>query len=280
MLDWFFEGKAKSAAKAALARESVHQRTTRLESREAFDAAAELGLSDGKASARATLHCRGIRLAIAAALDADVGAAIPESAPLLVLSAARLSESAPLEQLRHAHSELLGLIEAPARALEESTRAPWRRAVWSAVAVVVIVTQGPSVLKWATSPRNLARGKPWSTSSTAFPCRPAHHDCGGSRTDIFFHTNNESNPWLLIDLERVTDISGLTVVNRLDELLERAVPLVVEVSQDGAGFTEVVRQPSSFSTWEPRFQTTKARYVRLRVDRTSVLHLERVEVHP
>lgn len=43
---------------------------------------------------------------------------------------------------------------------------------------------------------------------------------------------------------------------------------------------EVARQPAAFSTWEPRFTTTTARYVRLRTDRTTTLHLERVEVHP
>ena len=59
-----------------------------------------------------------------------------------------------------------------------------------------------------------------------------------------------------------------------------AVPLVLEVSDDGASWREVIRRPDVFATWYPTFPAQKARYVRLRVDRISTLHLEAVRVHP
>jgi hypothetical protein len=58
------------------------------------------------------------------------------------------------------------------------------------------------------------------------------------------------------------------------------VPLIVEVSNDDQNFQEVVRRTEIFWTWRPSFPTQHARYLRLRVPRRSILHLEAVNVHP
>jgi hypothetical protein len=58
------------------------------------------------------------------------------------------------------------------------------------------------------------------------------------------------------------------------------VPLVVEVSNDRKKYREVARRTEVFDTWTPKFAPQRMRYVRLRVARRSMLHLDRVEVHP
>jgi hypothetical protein len=70
------------------------------------------------------------------------------------------------------------------------------------------------------------------------------------------------------------------VTNRDDCCLERAVPLVVEVSDDRKKWRTVARRADSFREWEGKFAPLKARYVRLRVDRHSILHLAKVSVRP
>ena len=63
-------------------------------------------------------------------------------------------------------------------------------------------------------------------------------------------------------------------------LMMRAIPLVLEVSDDGKAFREVARRTEEFSAWAPSFPPQTARYFRVRVDRVSTLHLEAVRVHP
>jgi hypothetical protein len=97
---------------------------------------------------------------------------------------------------------------------------------------------------------------------------------------LFFCTKEESNPWFQYDLGTTTPFSSMTVVNRLDGGLQnRATPLIVEVSDDGKSFREVIRRTEDFDTWKPKFAKQTARYVRLRVPKKTFLHLEAVRVH-
>jgi hypothetical protein len=112
-----------------------------------------------------------------------------------------------------------------------------------------------------------------------FDCHPEQGECGGVKTRIFFHTKDEENPWLRYDLGSKTYVSGLRIENRQDQEQARAVPLVVEVSDDGAGFKQVARREDEFSVWKPSFPKVSARYVRLRVARRSMLHLDDVEIY-
>ncbi|HEX3597790.1 MAG TPA: hypothetical protein VHU80_21930, partial [Polyangiaceae bacterium] len=67
--------------------------------------------------------------------------------------------------------------------------------------------------------------------------------------------------------------------NRQDGEGARAVPLIAEVGDDGQHFRQVARREDEFSTWSPSFPSVTARYVRLRVPRRSMLHLEEVDVY-
>lgn len=289
MLTWFLARAERDAAAVARSKQSAHQADLARRSRETFDAAEQLSFTTGRDTARATLHLEGLSLALAAYADvperyapASVLATLPAGAPAFVADAAAALEqkASNVATLRTLHVELLEVVERPAQLTDLARRLPILRITRLLVGLGLAIALGPSVLGWLAAPRNLARWAEWTTSSSAFTCRPSHHECGGGRTDIFFHTNNEANPWLRYDLGSATTVSGLTIVNRQDSLQARAVPLVVEVGDDGSSFREVARQPTAFSTWEPRFEPVTARYVRLRVDGTSVLHLERVEVHP
>jgi hypothetical protein len=127
---------------------------------------------------------------------------------------------------------------------------------------------------------NLAEGKRWTTSTTYAVCNPHAIECGGVATAIFFHTNEENEPWFEYDLGTKTSFSSMTIVNRGDAVKERAVPLIIEVSNDKKKYREVIRRTEVFDTWSPKFSRQRARYVRLRVPRRTMLHLEAVQVHP
>jgi hypothetical protein len=140
------------------------------------------------------------------------------------------------------------------------------------------------LLAWAalslTRGPDLAAGKPWRSSSTGAVCTPASETCGGTKTRIFFHTTEEENPWLEIDLLKATPVSRIEVDNRADSGADRAVPLRVELSLDGQRFWTVAQLDEPFTTWNATFTKQPARYVRLTVMRRSILHLERVSVRP
>ena len=120
------------------------------------------------------------------------------------------------------------------------------------------------------TPKDLAQGKPWHTSSALSAVFTAK---------VMFHTNEEMNPWFEIDLVRPTSVHRLGVKNRADCCQERALPLVIEVSLNQSNWQQVARRDSPFAFWEPSFSPVEARYVRLRVPRFTALHLEQVTVY-
>ena len=133
---------------------------------------------------------------------------------------------------------------------------------------------------WLEPRRDLAAGKAWRASSTGEnACVSPAQQCGANR-DFFFHTNEEDEPWLEIDLASPQSFSALRVVNRQDCCSERAVPLIAEVSGDHRNWRPVGQQRETFDTWVPRFPSVTARWVRLRVARRSTLHLYEVRVLP
>lgn len=141
-------------------------------------------------------------------------------------------------------------------------------AVWGAVVGVQ-----RSMLK-----PDLAAGKPWRASSSLETCRPQDHYCAQAHTDIFFHTVEEVEPWVELDLRKPTTFSVVDVTNRSDCCPDRAVPLAVEVSNDQTSWREVARRADTFSEWRAKFKPQTARYVRLRALRRTLLHLEKVAV--
>lgn len=173
------------------------------------------------------------------------------------------------------------------RAVAQAQRVPWqlewsklKRLTRLGLAFVVLLVPIVVVVALLPGKPDLAKGKPWHVSSIGIECHPEKSDCGGVTTDILFHTKLEKDPWFEYDFGRPMEFSSLTIKNRSDFGPERAVPLVVEVSNDDKHFRQIARREDSFSTWKPSFTPQKARYLRLRVARESMLHLEGVQVHP
>jgi hypothetical protein len=152
------------------------------------------------------------------------------------------------------------------------------RSIGLTVLTVALIVGGILTYQRLTLKPDLAAGKPWRASSSLDTCKPQEHYCASARTDIFFCTVEEPNPWVEIDLGKPTDFSRLDVVNRSDCCGERAAPLAAEVSLDQKTWREVARRTDSFSEWSPKFAPQKARYVRLRALRRTILHLEKVAV--
>jgi hypothetical protein len=162
----------------------------------------------------------------------------------------------------------------------------WRRRLLRLGGVAFVLLGGAIValrtVSWNHERRDLARRATWSASSDGGygGCRAPEQTCPESAA-FFFHTRNEHNPFIVFDLGRERSISQVSVDNRLDCCTDRARRLVLEVSKDQVRWKSVARQDEPFTTWKvevvPRLRT---RYVRLRVDGTSILHLSRVRILP
>jgi hypothetical protein len=297
---WFAASLDLGAARAAVERETPQVRELRTQSRELLDAALRLAETIEARElhvARKELHLKGARLALrglveAAQTDLQVllSTASPEVLALLCKNASDLDlvrsalvgEERPIELslIEGAHTELVNALEKDVRALDSVLVGRARSLGLATLAVVIFFVAGAWGIAKLTAPTNLAVGKAWKTSSTALVCNPERHQCGGTRTDIFFHTQNEPNPWIEFDLETPQSFSRLLVRNRLDMGLGRAVPLIVETSNDRQTWATVARRNESFTTWEPTFTPVNSRYLRLRVEKKTWFHLESVEIYP
>jgi len=178
--------------------------------------------------------------------------------------------------LKRAALVAIDVRERPLRAPDGFALVAFARVALTALLLVAAV--GGAIVLRPEKP-NLAAGKPWTASSSLFDCHPELAECGGVKTRIFFHTREEQDPWVRYDLGTKTAFSSMRIENRQDGEGDRAVPLVVEVGDDGAHFREIARRSTDFSSWKPSFPTVTARYVRLRVPRRSMLHLEEVAVY-
>jgi hypothetical protein len=152
----------------------------------------------------------------------------------------------------------------------------WVRVGLVACALGVALFMGNSTLQRAMQGPDLLANKPWTTSSKLFECHPKDMECGGARSAMLFHTSDDDKPWVEYDLGSPQKIARVEIINREDCCLERAVPLVIEVSNDHVKYQEVARRVETFREWEATFPPVTARYLRARVDRRSTLHLVRV----
>jgi hypothetical protein len=132
---------------------------------------------------------------------------------------------------------------------------------------------------WQDKRGDLARDRPWKTSSSLMPACDSPAQTCSQTPGFFFHTADEENPWVLIELGGKYPIKRVQVVNRTDCCPERAAPLVVEVSTDKKNWKTVAQRNESFSTWDATFSSTQARHVRVRALRRTMLHLSRVRVY-
>ena len=153
-----------------------------------------------------------------------------------------------------------------------------RRVVTCFLLLIVVLGGIKAGLSFDWKP-SLTAGQPWRASSTLEVCRPREHYCAEAVTDILFHTLEEENPWVEFDLGSRRAFRRLVVKNRSDCCPDRAVPLALEVSDDRQTWREIARKTETFSTWKADLPVTRAQYIRLRVMRRSLLHLESVDLY-
>jgi hypothetical protein len=138
--------------------------------------------------------------------------------------------------------------------------------VVASVVLVRVVRRGPE----------LSHGRPTSQSSSYPQCAPPAYRCG---IDLLFHTNTDAGPWWQVDLGPDKSVSSVQVENRADCCKDRAVPLIVELSDDARVWREIARQNDPFDEWTATFPRQPARHLRLRVPRTTAFHLKHVSVY-
>ncbi len=126
---------------------------------------------------------------------------------------------------------------------------------------------------------NLAAGRPWTTSSKYGGFSPEAHLVDNNKSSVFFHTNEEQDPWVQFDLGAPVNVARVVVKNRGDCCTERVLPLVITVSLDGTRWDEVARRNEPFSTWDAVFASKSARFVRLTTKKRTWMHLEAVSIH-
>lgn len=128
---------------------------------------------------------------------------------------------------------------------------------------------------------NLALRASWTASSDARVggCRSPAQNCTEGQ-NYFFHTRLEREPFVKFDLGKVRSFSRITVQNRLDCCIERAVPLVIEVSSDGTTWSRVARNARVFTVWRAKFPRVRARFVKIGLPSNGILHLSGVRILP
>jgi hypothetical protein len=286
MLPW---AQPLAAARARLSTEDSLRRRVRLAVRALWDAAMMLEAASSPAPDPAAISAIR-REALRLATQALPIPALADTADAM-LSLSKLMEHgldefhfadvpAVLALAREAHERALTTLETTVREVSTLVRRQ-QVALGTLVLMVCLVSSvAGRLLMIHSAPTDLAAGKPFTLSSKWADCHPEQNECGNFPTRIAFHTLSEQSPWYQVDFGAPTSFSSATIVNRQDMAMPLAVPLVLEVSDDGKTFREVARHTEVFTTWWATFPPQTARYFRARVDRLSTLHLEAVRVHP
>ena len=114
---------------------------------------------------------------------------------------------------------------------------------------------------------------------------------GDPSKDYGFCTDNETNPWWIVDLEHAAEVHFLRIFNR-DKTTEavqlRASPLIVEVSNDREQWTLLFQTQQGYRfggygggrplLWSAK-DRVKARFIRISIPRREFLHLAEVEIY-
>jgi hypothetical protein len=127
--------------------------------------------------------------------------------------------------------------------------------------------------------RNIALHRPIQVSSIAAEGTLGAELVDGITDNLGCHTDNEPNPYVIIDLGRQRRFDRLVVYNRADCCQERAIPLSIDVSDDGATFRTIAERKVVFEKWTAKDLHAKGRYVRLQLQTTQYLHLAEVEIY-
>jgi hypothetical protein len=159
---------------------------------------------------------------------------------------------------------------------ERRLRRVTRRACWTMGLLVVAVAAALTLLA-------LALRKPWEKytwcASSAWSGFPQSGTLGQHGAyGLLFHTEEEDNPWVVVDLGKTRTVSEVLVKNRADLDTDRGLPLVLELGGQDHQFTAVESRATRFDVWDVKLAPRPARYVRLHAQGRTVLHLREVQI--
>jgi hypothetical protein len=230
-------------------------------------------------------------LDISAALEALMSVGTPpgltwqEAHASLATSDPLFFDAMSEQKLEEVHTQLDGVVTFVRNRIDARTTRQVRIARWGRLFVAAGLLLGLLAFGlWRSlTPVSIAVGKPVRSSSLHFGDRPASALVNGEVESTWgLHTRTENSPWAVIDLEEPRKLNLIRVHNRGDGWFDDCLPLVAELSLDGKQFTELARRSTHFDQdrpWRVRANGQRARYVRLRVDRTSYLSLSEVYVY-
>ncbi|HMA94855.1 MAG TPA: discoidin domain-containing protein [Polyangiaceae bacterium] len=156
----------------------------------------------------------------------------------------------------------------------------WARIGGAVLVVLAVVWAIWGVVDKQFAKPNIALGRPVTISSQYGDVATDHTLLvDGDKTNLGFHTENGPNQWVTIDLGSPKSISKVVVYNRAECCQERAIPLRLEVSDDGTNYRKVADRTEEFDVWTAKGFSEKARYVRLRHLGSNFLHLSEVEIY-
>lgn len=180
------------------------------------------------------------------------------------------------------YAALLGAQMEVARLVDEATgdrRLPRaRRRAWWIIGLTVITVTGTLVSA------TIALGRPWESytwvASSAWEGFStvgtlAEHD---AEHDLVVHTDEQQDPWVLVDLLATRTIRKVLLINRMDCCSDRGLPLTLEVARDDRQFVPIATRTEPFDSWETNFPPQKARYVRLRAKGVTIIHLRDIQI--
>ena len=191
------------------------------------------------------------------------------------------ARSRACRQLRQIAESLLAQLDRRRRALRAlQVQRAWR----IALPVLLVLGCATGMLLRESARRrasDIALGKTWRISSqvAGLGCKSPAQECAES-PNFFFHTSSQAEPWIEFDLGEPHQVSKLEIDNRKECCEQRAVPLAIEVSEDQRIWRAVATRDEVFRHWSAGFAPVRARWVRLRLRKTGILHLSRVRILP
>lgn len=180
-------------------------------------------------------------------------------------------------------AKLVALAARLRRVADPRTPARVRAAQFVRVGAGAVAVGGLAV--WGTTtllaPTNIALHKHAVGSSLRVEPQGTGVTNGVLEASYGLSTDNQEQPWILIDLGEPVPIGGVKVYNRGDQAFDDCLPLVLELSGDGKSYSEVDRRETSFTQFRPWYSKRHgevARYVRLRLPKYGYLALAEIEV--
>jgi peptidoglycan/LPS O-acetylase OafA/YrhL len=159
---------------------------------------------------------------------------------------------------------------------------PRLRAALAAVGVAILAVYYRHALLAGIGPRNIALHAA-VTASSHEDSRPQSDALtnGELEEEYGLHTKREDHPWAAIDLGSPRRIGAIRIYNRLDGFQDDAVPLELNVSDDGQNFRTIATRDTIFTQafpWRIRVHGPPVRYVRVTAAKETTLCLSEVEI--